>query len=304
MGAEFGVKVRERIHWITSCVEGECILDIGCSQGIVSILLGREGRRVLGVDLMKESIDFARSKLSLEPMSVQKMVEFRCDNVLTYEFGDTKFDTVIMGELLEHLTNSEGMLQRAASLLKSTGKAIVTVPFGIMDYIDHKKSYYLFDLIHEVEANFMVTDICFFGKWVGLTAVLRKEGSKSVISAELGKLLEQEFYKIERTLIDDNAKAKISLTQSNKELSEVKEILASTLKTLQFKDDLLEQLGKLSKLNDQLLTEVSGLKEALKEKEICIRSLQEHFENTAGQWDQAIKDITNKYTELLKKNKE
>lgn len=35
---------RARIHWICRHVSGNRMLDAGCSQGITSILLGREGR--------------------------------------------------------------------------------------------------------------------------------------------------------------------------------------------------------------------------------------------------------------------
>ncbi len=34
-------RARRRIHWMCSQVVGDSVVDIGCSQGIASILLGR-----------------------------------------------------------------------------------------------------------------------------------------------------------------------------------------------------------------------------------------------------------------------
>ena len=43
MGAAFGQKTRERINWMCSQARGTTVLDVGCSQGIASILR-RRGR--------------------------------------------------------------------------------------------------------------------------------------------------------------------------------------------------------------------------------------------------------------------
>ena len=39
-----------RIHWMISQVEGSEVLDVGCGQGIATLLLAREGRRAVGLD--------------------------------------------------------------------------------------------------------------------------------------------------------------------------------------------------------------------------------------------------------------
>src|SRR3989442_9781598 len=52
-------RCRERIHWICKQAQGKKVLDIGCSQGIVSLILGREGFECTGVDIEQVSLDFA-----------------------------------------------------------------------------------------------------------------------------------------------------------------------------------------------------------------------------------------------------
>lgn len=51
---------RNRIHWICRHVQGHTVLDVGCSQGITSILLAREGFEVTAIDLEEDSISYAK----------------------------------------------------------------------------------------------------------------------------------------------------------------------------------------------------------------------------------------------------
>lgn len=76
LGKEFAQSTRERIHWICARATGMRILDVGCSQGITSILLGRERRSVIALDISKRSIDEARQFIAREPSHVQKSVKF------------------------------------------------------------------------------------------------------------------------------------------------------------------------------------------------------------------------------------
>ena len=127
MGEEFGKKVRERIHWICSQAKGEKILDVGCSQGITSILLGREGKNVLGIDLNDEAIEFAKKSLENESEITKKYVKFKVANFMDYDFKDEKFDSIILAEILEHLTDPERFIEKASKLLSQDGRVIITV---------------------------------------------------------------------------------------------------------------------------------------------------------------------------------
>ena len=59
LGKEMQNKVKERFLWMSNMIEGEEILDVGCSSGIFDILLGREGKIVTGVDIDIEAINKA-----------------------------------------------------------------------------------------------------------------------------------------------------------------------------------------------------------------------------------------------------
>lgn len=138
-------KSRNRIHWITSQVRGPRILDVGTSEGIVPILLGREGFRVVGIDINAEAIEYANAMLAQEAEAVRERVQFR--NVSLFQ-GETDliFDTVIMGEVVEHVSNVENFVDTALRHLAEDGRLIVTTPFGVFPDRDHKHTFYLSDI--------------------------------------------------------------------------------------------------------------------------------------------------------------
>ena len=243
MGTPFGQKVRNRVHWVCENAIGETILDVGCSQGITSILLGRESKKVFGIDLLQESIDYANNILSNEAEVTKKYVEFQTANFIDYDFNDRKFDSIILGEVLEHITDPKRFVKKAAKLLMDDGQIIITVPFGINDYFDHKKTYYLQELLKLQVADVKIKDLTFFGKWIGAVFVKENDINKDFITLDssLLKSVEESFYQIERKLLND-------LEYKNTQLNKFKQTDQEQLTKL--KENRIE-LNKLeSKLNE------------------------------------------------------
>lgn len=158
LGLEFGMQTRERLHWVCSRASGMSVLDIGCSGGIADILMAREGKTVFGVDIDAESIEKAKLLLAGEDKSTQERVFFLCTDIMQTDLGDERFDTVILAEVLEHLLYPEAMLQRVSGLVKGGGTVIITTPFGINPWQDHKNTFYLTDLIELCARHFSVSE--------------------------------------------------------------------------------------------------------------------------------------------------
>ena len=199
LGDAFAHKTRKRIHWICAQAHGSRILDVGCSQGITSILLGREGKQVTGIDLLEKAITYAREQLELEEPMTQENVEFVQANFINEDFKGEKFDSIVFGEVLEHISDPIPFLEKAASLLNDNGRIVVTLPFGINDYFDHKKTYYLMDLLRFQNIGMDISSIKFFGKWIG--AIFEKTVPKEQtiqLNEELVRVLEKEFEDVER----------------------------------------------------------------------------------------------------------
>lgn len=174
---------RERIHWVCGQVRGESVLDVGCSQGIVPILLAREGRYVVGVDVNPESIEFAIQYQSSEFPNTKERCQFICADIFEYDLAD-KFDSLILTEILEHFSEPAVLLKRCLQFLKPKGQVVVTVPFGIHRDIDHKSTHTLKTVYSLLSEQCKVEFISVAGKYIQAVATLREDSENEEIGRE------------------------------------------------------------------------------------------------------------------------
>lgn len=152
-------RARQRIHWMCAQAKGTDVLDLGCSQGIVTLILAREGFRCTGVDVEESSLDTARTALAKEAELVRNRAQFQIADATQLPFNDASFDTVIVGEVLEHLTQPSKILDEARRMLRPGGRLVITVPYGLNAYHDHKYSYYPISLLSLLEPRFRTVSI-------------------------------------------------------------------------------------------------------------------------------------------------
>jgi len=181
LGAEAGRKARDRINWMCAQAQGETVLDIGCSQGIATLLVAREGFKVVGIDISEDAIAYARAEQQKELPSVAERIEFIWTDLAGLDAG-LQFDTVIMGEVLEHQAQTERFLKRAASHVKAGGTLVVTVPFGLHPFPDHKATIFPSDILEILGAEFSVKIMEVQESYIRLTGV--KDGSAGADSLE------------------------------------------------------------------------------------------------------------------------
>ena len=139
--------LRHRIDWMADEAHGPSVLDVGCSEGILEVLLARRGIAVTGVDIDQDALEFARQLLAKESDEVRARVK-----LVQGEFIQTRpvtglFDTVIMGELLEYVDDPGAMLDRGLEHLRQGGRVVITTPFGVHPLEDLRRTYCLTDLI-------------------------------------------------------------------------------------------------------------------------------------------------------------
>ncbi len=238
MGEQFMRDTQARVHWVCASVEGTNVLDVGCSQGIVPVLLGREGTSVVGVDSDAMAIATANEFLSKQGGGVKECVTFVNADFATWEPVAAPYDTIVMSEVLEHLVRPALFVKRAAELLREDGRLVVTLPFGINDFIDHKKTYYAFEAIQLSAEHFDLENVEFFGKWIGFRFRKRKLGAQPDTAGwpwELMLGVEGAFLGIERQLVqqvsslrEQSKAASERVNAANAELQRVKVELAST----------------------------------------------------------------------------
>jgi SAM-dependent methyltransferase len=80
------------------------VLDLGCSIGAITYALSHHGRGVVGVDLVADSIDYARSKNSAPN------VEYVCADLATFELGGP-FECIVLNNVI-HMLDSWAIVRR------------------------------------------------------------------------------------------------------------------------------------------------------------------------------------------------
>lgn len=219
LGDQFMRETQSRIHWICAQVKGRRVLDVGCSQGIVPLLLAREGCLVTGVDTSPQAIEEAKGYLSAEPAHIQQNVTYINSDFLALDTLEVEPDTVVISEVLEHLLRPELFVEKAHDLLKQGGRLVITVPFGVNDFIDHKHTFYLMEPFRLLAEHLQIIDVKMLGKWLGIVAVKsesHKPGIIDSLTVERVRELEKAFESIERTLRENLETVGKRLEEANK----------------------------------------------------------------------------------------
>ncbi len=254
MGQQFMRKTQSRIHWICRQIQGKQVLDVGCSQGIVPILLAREGLKVIGIDSSPKSIDEANHYLENEPKQVRKNVSFINTDFLSWDVHDLKVDTVVMSEVLEHLIRPESFIEAAAHILAKKGRLIVTVPFGVNDFVDHKHTFYLLEPLRLISKYFDPANIEVLGNWLGIVADRRAGAERTAEifrpTVALMEKLESAFYQTERVLQDELSLARTKRDEANQKYRLANEQIAA-LKQRVAQEEKAHQAAKQTTLQQQ-----------------------------------------------------
>jgi glycosyltransferase involved in cell wall biosynthesis/spore maturation protein CgeB/chromosome segregation ATPase len=263
LGDQFMRETQSRIHWICAQVKGRRILDVGCSQGIVPLLLAREGCQVTGVDTSPQAIEEAKGYLSAEPAHIQQNVTYINSDFLALDTLEVEPDTVVISEVLEHLVRPELFVEKAYDLLKQGGRLVITVPFGVNDFIDHKHTFYLMEPFRLLAEHLQIVEVKMLGKWLGIVAVkseAHKPGTIDSLTVERVRELEKAFESIERTLRGNLGAIGKRLDEANKKYRTATEQIAQLKPEAQKAEALSKQLqtrdadiANLQKSNREIL---------------------------------------------------
>ncbi|MGH1538797.1 MAG: class I SAM-dependent methyltransferase [Arenicella sp.] len=105
------------------------ILDVGCAQATLAILLAEQGHSVIAMDLRQDFLDYAASRYT------HGDIEFKCGNALDLanssnegDSPDTRYDIIFANQIIEHLVHPEQLVFGLKKLLRPAGKLIITTP--------------------------------------------------------------------------------------------------------------------------------------------------------------------------------
>ena len=139
--------LRRRIDWMAAEARGPRVLDVGCSEGILEVLLARRGIEVTGVDIDPDALHFARELVANEPDEVGERVELIQGDFAATRLTSGPFDTVVMGELLGCVDDPGAMLDSGLEYLRPGGRVVVTAPLGVHPSEEQRQTFFLTDVI-------------------------------------------------------------------------------------------------------------------------------------------------------------
>ena len=97
------------------------ILDLGCGGGLVSEGLSKIGANVTGIDFVKDNINIARIHAQKSNLNIDyKTLDFENEKI------SSKYDIIVIFEVLEHLSDWKSFIKKIQSNLKSNGVLIIS----------------------------------------------------------------------------------------------------------------------------------------------------------------------------------
>lgn len=107
--------------------EGKIVLDMGCGAAGKSLYYVSLGaNRVVGVDIVPR---YKREAMALAAkLGYEGRFSFVCASADDLPFPNGSFDTVIMNDFMEHVSNPEEALREAHRLIKPDGRIFINFP--------------------------------------------------------------------------------------------------------------------------------------------------------------------------------
>ena len=106
------ISVLQHFHCETQSLN---CLDIGCSSGIITSLLGNHFQTSIGMDIDQEAVEYAQKHSS------SACVQFLMADSMVLPFHDNSFDAVLCNHVYEHVPEAQQMVNEIYRVLKEDG---------------------------------------------------------------------------------------------------------------------------------------------------------------------------------------
>ncbi len=136
----------DKIRFILDSVDtGLRILDVGCNNGFIGSMLLRKKNDVYGIDIAEHKIRRAKKR-------GVKAIVIDVENE-SFPFRSNYFDIVLLTDVIEHVFDTDLLLQKIYKVLKPGGTLLITTPnvaslgrrlmllFGINPFLEYSTRY-------------------------------------------------------------------------------------------------------------------------------------------------------------------
>lgn len=103
--------------------EGMRVLDAGCGEGVLSVMMALQGAEVTGIDLSAPNINAAKEYAKESGVN---SIEFAVGDAEHLPFPDNSFDLVVSSHVLEHLPDFDKGLFEVMRVTKK--RAVIAIP--------------------------------------------------------------------------------------------------------------------------------------------------------------------------------
>jgi len=109
-------------------LEGKRVLDAGCGDGWLSVILARRGAQVEGFDVSSEAVATATARAAAN--GVSDRTSFKVASFYELPYPDATFDLAIGQAILHHVGDKEKAAAELHRVLKPGGRAVFNEPLG------------------------------------------------------------------------------------------------------------------------------------------------------------------------------
>lgn len=179
-----------------SILKSDIILDIGCGDGLETIIIGKKCRKIYGIDISNSNISISKNRLSHLRHKID--CEFIFGRLEDLNFESEKFNKIFSICVLEHISNYSDVLKESYRILKKGGLMIFSVDSlsNISNksiIVKHKKKYRVEQYFTKDRLKKKLSEIGF--KNISIYPILKTEYAKKVFIKEINSNSKNKIFK-------------------------------------------------------------------------------------------------------------
>ncbi len=171
----------------------DIILDIGCGQGLPTLLIGKKCKKIFGIDISKKFLHIAKKRSMYLKNRVK--CEFREVKLEDAKFDGEFFDKIFCFCVLEHIPNYVEVVTEAYRVLKKGGQFLLSVDSletiedkKILDY--QKKKCHVENYFRKHDLKIILNNIGF--KQIVIYPICKSDYAKSLFMKHIEDINEKQ----------------------------------------------------------------------------------------------------------------